>query len=268
MKEEIFLGDHSEPVSLFETQNFQSHLKNTESEEISTLKGLLPQLLPRSHSDCDCYLLSFPPPRSGPPLYAAPGGSLRVATCCSETMSEEAVNPAQPSESSFLPIPDSPKEAALEQGKSRATPYSSSSLTDQQHHRQHHHRPPVPPSLSNFPAVTDTVLLDEQQLGHLHPKHHQHNTDELLAPSVRERAGHTTDPLHSHLPGAHVATRGAGGGGQEVGFVQPASYLRTRALSHPMAPIQPERAIDRDEQLGLVIYRLPSILLLFSPAFD
>lgn len=40
--------------------------------------------------------------------------------------------------------------------------------------------------------------------------------------------------------------------GHEGAFVQPASYLRRRGLSHPMAPAQPERAIDRAEQMGLV----------------
>ncbi|KAI9371830.1 nuclear protein SNF4 [Aspergillus egyptiacus] len=39
--------------------------------------------------------------------------------------------------------------------------------------------------------------------------------------------------------------------GHEGGFVQPSSYLRTRRLSHPMPPSQPERAIDREERQGL-----------------
>ncbi|KAH8427234.1 AMP-activated serine/threonine-protein kinase regulatory subunit [Aspergillus melleus] len=44
------------------------------------------------------------------------------------------------------------------------------------------------------------------------------------------------------------------------GFVQPSSYLRPRGLSHPMAPAQPERAIDREERQGLVSLSLFSFL--------
>ncbi|KAL4994350.1 hypothetical protein BDV10DRAFT_152290 [Aspergillus recurvatus] len=39
--------------------------------------------------------------------------------------------------------------------------------------------------------------------------------------------------------------------GHEGGFVQPSSYLRSRPLSYPMPPSQPERAIDREERQGL-----------------
>ncbi|KAL4748973.1 hypothetical protein BDW72DRAFT_214411 [Aspergillus terricola var. indicus] len=39
--------------------------------------------------------------------------------------------------------------------------------------------------------------------------------------------------------------------GHEGGFVQPSSYLRSRPLSYPMSPSQPERAIDREERQGL-----------------
>lgn len=49
-------------------------------------------------------------------------------------------------------------------------------------------------------------------------------------------------------PGRSRAT----GAGHEVSYVQPASYLRPRGLSHPMAPLHPDRAIDREEQMGLV----------------
>jgi hypothetical protein len=42
------------------------------------------------------------------------------------------------------------------------------------------------------------------------------------------------------------------GGGHERGFVRPSSYLRRRTLSHPMAPTQPVRPIDVEEQNGLV----------------
>ncbi|PLB44339.1 putative Snf1 protein kinase complex subunit Snf4 [Aspergillus steynii IBT 23096] len=41
----------------------------------------------------------------------------------------------------------------------------------------------------------------------------------------------------------------------EGGFVQPSSYLRPRGLSLPMAPVQPERAIDREERQGLSAIR-------------
>ena len=38
------------------------------------------------------------------------------------------------------------------------------------------------------------------------------------------------------------------------GFVQPASYLRSRGQSQPMTPAKPkpESAVDRDQRLGLV----------------
>ncbi|KAL4802098.1 nuclear protein SNF4 [Aspergillus unguis] len=39
--------------------------------------------------------------------------------------------------------------------------------------------------------------------------------------------------------------------GHEAGFVQPASYLRSRPPTYPMPPSQPERAIDREERQGL-----------------
>ncbi|KAL4984364.1 hypothetical protein BDW68DRAFT_19823 [Aspergillus falconensis] len=39
--------------------------------------------------------------------------------------------------------------------------------------------------------------------------------------------------------------------GHEGGFVQPSSFLRSRPLSYPMPPSQPERAIDREERQGL-----------------
>lgn len=42
--------------------------------------------------------------------------------------------------------------------------------------------------------------------------------------------------------------------------MQPSSYLRPRGLSHPMAPVQPERAIDREERQGLVSVPLFSLL--------
>lgn len=56
--------------------------------------------------------------------------------------------------------------------------------------------------------------------------------------------------------------------GHEGGFVQPSSYLRPRGLSHPMAPVQPERAIDREERQGLVSVPLLSSCLLVFFAFS
>lgn len=52
--------------------------------------------------------------------------------------------------------------------------------------------------------------------------------------------------------GGSSASHSRVSGGHERGFVQPASYLRRRGLSHPMAPSQPERAVDAEEQMGLV----------------
>lgn len=52
--------------------------------------------------------------------------------------------------------------------------------------------------------------------------------------------------------GGNNSNRSRVGSGHERVFVQPASYLRRRGLSHPMAPSQPERAIDVEEQKGLV----------------
>ncbi|KAF7122140.1 hypothetical protein CNMCM5793_000096 [Aspergillus hiratsukae] len=43
--------------------------------------------------------------------------------------------------------------------------------------------------------------------------------------------------------------------GHEGPFVQPSSYLRPRGLSHPMRPVEPERAIDREEREGLCAIR-------------
>lgn len=57
--------------------------------------------------------------------------------------------------------------------------------------------------------------------------------------------------------------------GHEGAFVQPASYLRPRGFSYPMAPVQPERAIDQEEQMGLVsrilILEFLSTSLFFAP---
>lgn len=58
--------------------------------------------------------------------------------------------------------------------------------------------------------------------------------------------------------------------GHEGPFVQPASYLRPRGVSHPMPPAQPERAIDREERQGLVFPLCSSCslsTLLFLVAF-
>lgn len=52
--------------------------------------------------------------------------------------------------------------------------------------------------------------------------------------------------------GGRSSSRSRVSGGHERRFVQPSSYLRPRGLPHPMASSQPERAVDAEEQMGLV----------------
>lgn len=77
-------------------------------------------------------------------------------------------------------------------------------------------------------------------------------------PSVGNHSDNVNDRARNRN-GRGVVTRG----GHEGGFVQPSSYLRPRGQSIPMTPAQPERAVDRDERLGLVSSR-PFFSLTFS----
>ncbi|KAL1999226.1 hypothetical protein VTN02DRAFT_4872 [Thermoascus thermophilus] len=65
-------------------------------------------------------------------------------------------------------------------------------------------------------------------------------------PSVGTPSNNVNDRARNRN-GRGVVTRG----GHEGGFVQPSSYLRPRGQSIPMTLAQPERAVDRDERLGL-----------------
>jgi 5'-AMP-activated protein kinase, regulatory gamma subunit len=91
------------------------------------------------------------------------------------------------------------------------------------------------------------------------PTDHEHEQQEISAAAL-DSINH-----HNHNPnlGESLSSSSSGGGGSsssrsrvnsghERGFVQPASYLRRRGLSHPMAASQPERAGDSEEQMGLV----------------
>ncbi|KAK2773733.1 AMP-activated serine/threonine-protein kinase regulatory subunit [Emmonsiellopsis sp. PD_33] len=79
----------------------------------------------------------------------------------------------------------------------------------------------------------------------------------MMADDALDRP-HATSPRTAPSAAAaappSVSSPAAGSGvrpGHEAGFVQPSSYLRPRGLSRPMAPAQPERAVDRDERLAL-----------------
>lgn len=74
----------------------------------------------------------------------------------------------------------------------------------------------------------------------------------------------------SSAPSASPPTAPVSRAGHEGGFVQPSSYLRPRGHSRPMTPAHAERAVDRDERLGLVSsdkpllsFSLPSSVLLY-----
>lgn len=100
-------------------------------------------------------------------------------------------------------------------------------------------RPHTPTDGASAAAAPDGTALD-----------HHHDDDKDNAPVGRSNSS-------SSSSGGKVSNRSRAAGvvapaGHEGGFVQPASYLRPRGLSHPMTPVQPERAIDRDERLGLV----------------
>lgn len=87
---------------------------------------------------------------------------------------------------------------------------------------------------------------------HNHNHNHQHqHQHEISAAVALDNVNASRESLHNN---ANLGERNSGraGTGHERGFVQPASYLRRRGLSHPMAPSQPERAVDTEEQMGLV----------------
>ncbi|KUL91176.1 hypothetical protein ZTR_00656 [Talaromyces verruculosus] len=82
---------------------------------------------------------------------------------------------------------------------------------------------------------------------HQHQHQHQH---EVSAAVALDNVNASRGSLHNNA-NLGESNSGRAGTGHERGFVQPASYLRRRGLSHPMAPSQPERAVDAEEQMGL-----------------
>jgi len=86
------------------------------------------------------------------------------------------------------------------------------------------------------------------------PTHHDHehqHEHEISATAALDNVNTSREFLHNNA-NLGESSSGRVGTGHERGFVQPASYLRRRGLSHPMAPSQPERAVDAEEQMGLV----------------
>lgn len=86
------------------------------------------------------------------------------------------------------------------------------------------------------------------------PTHHNHehqHEHEISAAAALDNVNTSRESLHNNA-NLGESSSGRVGTGHERGFVQPASYLRRRGLSHPMAPSQPERAVDAEEQMGLV----------------
>ncbi|KAK2754506.1 AMP-activated serine/threonine-protein kinase regulatory subunit [Arachnomyces sp. PD_36] len=69
--------------------------------------------------------------------------------------------------------------------------------------------------------------------------------------TMGEDAPHKPIPARGSAPSASPPTAPVSRAGHEGGFVQPSSYLRPRGHSRPMTPALPERAVDRDERLGL-----------------
>jgi 5'-AMP-activated protein kinase, regulatory gamma subunit len=87
---------------------------------------------------------------------------------------------------------------------------------------------------------------------HNHNHNHQHqHQHEISAAVALDNVNTSRESLHNNA-NLGESNSGRAGTGHERGFVQPASYLRRRGLSHPMAPSQPERAVDAEEQMGLV----------------
>lgn len=169
-------------------------------------------------------------------------------------MTKERTSSDQPAQSSE-PLPPAISQLfqeVLEQEESKPDPPSTSHIYEKGHHL-HRYLPAVPPSLTNFPAVTNPTSSDEKKFDHLHSRHERDQNSYTLINPV---SGPTSSPINPSFPGTSAASRRVGREGHGVGFVQPASYLRSRDHLIPMAPIQPARAIDGDEQLGLVSDRL------------
>lgn len=121
-----------------------------------------------------------------------------------------------------------------------------------------HHHPAVPRT------PTDHILdFNENEIENIHDHDHDHE-HEISAATASDNVHTSRAYPHHHTnleaapdsnandPGASHPNISRVGPGHERGFVQPASYLRRRGLSHPMAPSQPERAVDAEEQMGLV----------------
>lgn len=94
------------------------------------------------------------------------------------------------------------------------------------------------------------------------PTHHNHDPDhdhdhEISAALALDNVNTSRDSSYNNANlgeslSSNSSSSGRAGTGHERGFVQPASYLRRRGISHPMAPSKPERAVDAEEQMGLV----------------
>lgn len=89
--------------------------------------------------------------------------------------------------------------------------------------------------------------------------------DSMPAGTTDPSVGNHSDDVHDHddRNGRGVVASE----GHEGAFVQPSSYLRPQADSIPMTPALPERAVDRDERLGLVSLDLFFFFLFFPFTF-
>ncbi|KAL3432620.1 hypothetical protein BDV09DRAFT_197592 [Aspergillus tetrazonus] len=120
---------------------------------------------------------------------------------------------------------------------------SERNLHRQQHQHQHRGRIPtgrisgsgsgLPPPANDTTTTTTTAT-----------------TASATLPSATDLPSSTFRTV-STIPSAPVPVPPFSVCGHEGGFVQPSSYLRSRPLSYPMPPSQPERAIDREERQGL-----------------
>ncbi|KAL4771888.1 hypothetical protein BDW60DRAFT_46053 [Aspergillus nidulans var. acristatus] len=123
---------------------------------------------------------------------------------------------------------------------------SEGNLHRQQHQHQHRGRTPtgrisgsgsgLPPPANDTTTTTTTTTTA--------------TTASATLPSATDLPSSTFRTV-STIPSAPVPVPPFPICGHEGGFVQPSSYLRSRPLSYPMPPSQPERAIDREERQGL-----------------